>query len=63
MLVVSCPHLNKYTVYLSELLVKQTLVEIKNEVRGYDDSLQVSFDEQDYIRVLDFEDVEIKSVT
>jgi len=60
---VSCPHLNKYTVYLSELLVNSTLSDIHNEIRGYDDSEQRRYDEQDYIRVLNFRDVEIESVT
>ena len=53
----SCPELNKYTVYLSDHLVNSTLSDIQNEIRGYDDREQRRYDEQDIIRVLDFSNV------
>ena len=60
--VVSCPSRNKYTVYLSEMLVNTTLSDIENEIIGVDDALGERYDEPDYIRVIEVENVNITSV-
>ena len=58
----NCPDERKYTVYLSEMLVNTTISEIENTINKYDDSLNVRFDPEDYIRVIEVTDVNVTSV-
>lgn len=62
MTIVWCPLANKYTVYLSEMLVNTTISEIENEIKGTDDALNVRYDQPDYVRFVTVEGVNITSV-
>ena len=50
------------TVYLSVMLVNTTISEIENTINKYDDALNVRFDPEDYIRVIEVTDVNVTSV-
>jgi len=60
--IVSCPKENKFTVYLSEMLVNTTITEIENEIKGVDDSQNVRYDPVDEVRTLNVTGVNITSV-
>lgn len=58
----NCPEEKKYTVYLSELLYNMTISEVENTINEYDDALEVRYDPEDYIRVIEVTDVNVTSV-
>jgi hypothetical protein len=60
--IVNCPEEKKYTVYLSELLYNMTISEVENTINEYDDALEVRYDPEDYIRVIEVTDVNVTSV-
>lgn len=60
--VVSCPKENKFTVYLSEMLVNTTISEIENEIIDWPDSENHRYDKRDYVRFIEYTNKNITSV-
>ena len=59
---INCPKESKFEVLITEMMANTTMSDIKNEVRGQDDSRFKSDTDLDYIRRISVSNVKVSNV-